>query len=75
MGRGKVQMVPLRAIVARQNMEAAVAVVEIFGSHFPQLKSVMQKCYFALPSSLLEIYSKNHTIDGQNQITNIRTRR
>ena len=75
MERGKVRMVPLIAIVAHQNIEEAVAVVEIFGPHFPQLQFVMQKCYFALQSSLLEIFSKNHIIDGQNEVTNNPTRR
>ena len=50
MERGKAQMLPLKSTVACTNVEAAVAVSEAFGSHFVQLKSVMQKCYVALSS-------------------------
>ena len=38
-------------------------VLERFGPHFPQLRSEMRKCLFALPSSSQKTFSMTHIID------------
>ena len=44
---GKVQMLPLIAIIACHSTTVVVTVLKIFRLHFLPLKSVLQKCYVA----------------------------
>ena len=67
MGLGKVQMLPLIAIIKCHNTAVVVTVPEAFRLHFLQLKSVMQKSYVALWSdcTFAENPSMIHMLDEQ----------
>ena len=62
---GKVQILPLIAIIVCHNTAVVAAVPKIFRLHFLQLKSVMQKSYVALWSdcTFIEIPSMIHMLD------------
>ena len=62
---GKVLMLPLIASRAYQNTVVGVAMLEIFGLQFLQLKSLMQKSYVALwfSCTFLETLSMIHILD------------
>ena len=62
---GKVQMLPIIASRAYQNTVVVVAMLEIFGLQFLQLKSLMQKSYVALwfCCTFLETLSMIHILD------------
>ena len=64
---GKVQMLPLIAIIACHNTAVVVTVPKIFRLHFLQLKSVMQKSYVALWSdcTFIETPSMIRILDEQ----------
>ena len=66
--QGKVQMVPLIAIIACQNTEAAVPVSETFGPHFLHMLFFKSKI---LRRSIAQI----HIIDEENRIKSIPTLR
>lgn len=62
MEQEKEQLISLIAGIAYQNTDVVVVLSKIFGLHFLQLKSVMQKCYVALSSCI----SRNLPNDYQN---------